>query len=520
MSAEQIKVVIVGGGTAGWLTAGVLASRFASKGAGSVEVTLAESADVATIGVGEGTWPSMRTTLQAMGISETDFIRECDVSLKQGSRFDHWVNGDSGHYYHPYSLPIAYSEFNLAPHWHEFRDQVSFADAVSQQSKLCDHRLAPKQISTPEYAFNVNYGYHLDAGKFAAFLRKHCVEKLGVKHVIGHVTRVSSLDNGDIDAIHTDDGGSLHAHLFVDCTGFAALLIGRHYKVQTNCLKKYLFNDSALTVQVPYENDNASIESHTLATAQSAGWIWDIGLPTRRGVGYVYASDYISDEDANDELRRYLELSIGETKAQEIDPRKLSFSPSYRQEFWHKNCVAIGLSAGFVEPLEATAIALVELSAKMLAEQFPSNRESMKIAAKRFNEKFAHRWLKITDFLKLHYVINQQNDNAYWQDHRAPESVPASLQDSLCQWRTQAPWHLDTPYIDEMFPSASYQYVLYGMGFETQKHEATLRSRDQDVSRAQKFFQENHKKVQQLLNSLPDNREFINKVNQFGLQKI
>jgi flavin-dependent dehydrogenase len=520
MSSEKNKVVIVGGGTAGWLTAGVLSSRFASEGVGSVDVTLIESADVSTIGVGEGTWPSMRATLKAMGVSETEFMRECDVSLKQGSRFDHWVNGKSGNYYHPYSLPISYSEFNLAPHWHDVRDQVSFADAVSQQSKLCDHHLAPKQITTPEYAFNVNYGYHLDAGKFALFLRKHCVDKLGVKHVIGHVSRVSNHTNGDIEAVHTDGGDALYASLFIDCTGFAALLIDKHYKVQSNCLRKYLFNDSAMTVQVPYDNDDATINSHTLATAQSAGWIWDIGLPTRRGVGYVYASAYISDEDANEELRRYLEASVGKNKAQELEPRKLSFSPSYRQEFWHKNCVAIGLSAGFVEPLEATAIALVELSAKMLADQFPTNRDAMKITAKRFNEKFAHRWQKITDFLKLHYVINQQDDNAYWQDHRKPESVPLSLQDSLQQWRTLAPWHLDTPFIDEMFPSASYQYVLYGMGFETQKQTSKLRTHDQDLAKAQTLFQENHKRTKQLLSSLPGNREFIDKVNQFGLQKI
>jgi tryptophan 7-halogenase len=199
MNDTVSRVVIVGGGSAGWLTAGVIAAEHVSASQPGVEVILIESPDVSPIGVGEGTWPSMRATLQAMGVSETEFIRECDASFKQGSRFSGWVTGANDSYYHPFTPPQNYHETNLAVAWQDLRGTVSFADAVSPQSHICERHLAPKQIATPEYAFNLNYGYHLDAGKFAVFLQRHCVQKLGVKHLLDHVTDINAGPFGFID---------------------------------------------------------------------------------------------------------------------------------------------------------------------------------------------------------------------------------------------------------------------------------------------------------------------------------
>lgn len=513
-------IVIVGGGTAGWLTAGVIACRYAADGETGVKVCLVESPDVATIGVGEGTWPSMRTTLQKMGISETEFIRECDVSLKQGSRFNNWVTGVEDYYYHPFSLPQGYGELNLAPYWQAVRDQVSFADAVSTQGRLCDRGLAPKQISTPEYAFQVNYGYHLDAGKFAEFLRKHCTEKLGVHHLSDHVQDVHTHPNGDINGVVTVNNGLVTGDLFIDCTGFSGLLIDKHYQVPFHSLTNTLFNDRALAVHVPYQNSDDPIASATLSTAQTAGWVWDIALPSRRGVGHVYASQFTSDDMAERELRRYLEPRVGRSKAHELSVRQIKFNPGYRETFWHRNCVAVGLSAGFVEPLEASALVLVEFAAKMIAEQMPANREVMDIAAKRFNDKFSYRWQQIVEFLKLHYVLNQRDDDGYWQAHRQRETVPESLQEKLMMWRHEAPWHLDTPHIDELFPSASYQFVLYGMGFVTLDSNRALRDAQQQLKKADELLRENAKRAGALLSAMPTNRELITKVAEFGFQKI
>jgi len=512
------KITIVGGGTAGWLTAGVIAAEHLTHSASGVEVTLVESPDVAPVGVGEGTWPTMRGTLKKMGISETDFFRECDASFKQGAKFAKWVSGDENDaYYHPLVLPQGYAEVNLVPFWQAQGENTSFADAVSFQGYLCEQGLAPKQNTTPEFAHVANYAYHLDAGKFSVFLQKHCTEKLGVKHVLDHVVAVNSASNDDIKSVSTKQHGDIHGDLFIDCTGFSALLIGKHYNIPFISKKHILFNDTALAVQVPYESADSAIASHTISTAQSAGWIWDIGLPTRRGVGHVFSSAHNSDEQAEQELRDYIRPSLG-AKADDIPVRKISFEPGHRKIFWHKNCVAVGLAAGFLEPLEASALVLVELSAAMISEQLPPSRDVMDIVAKRFNEKFLYRWDRIIDFLKLHYVLTQRKDTQYWIDNCRQDTIPKDLAELLQLWRYESPWHRDFTQVDEVFPSASYQYVLYGMGFKT--HSRATARRSDNAELAQFNFSKNKQLSKKLLAGLPTNRELINKIHQHGLQKI
>lgn len=520
MSDAVKRIVIVGGGSAGWMTAGIIAAEHVTGAASDVEVVLVESPDVSPIGVGEGTWPSMRATLQRMGISETDFVRECDASFKQGSCFRGWLQGGDESYYHPFSAPHDYQNTNLAPAWQAMSDRISFADAVSPQGQVSAHCLAPKQIVTPEYAFKLNYGYHLDAGKFSGFLQRHCVEKLGVTHLLDHVVCINSTPDGDIESLGTRACGLVPGDLFIDCTGFASLLLGGHYQVPFISKSHVLFNDSALAVQVPYPALDSPIASCTLATARSAGWIWDIGLPSRRGVGYVYSSAHSSDEEAAETLREYISPALGREVAAAAQLRKLVINPGFREKFWHRNCVAVGLSAGFLEPLEASALVLAELSAKMISEQLPVNRETMAIAASRFNRKFRHHWERIIDFLKLHYVLTRRTDTAYWRDHCADESIPSSLQELLSLWRYQSPWHYDTTLADEMFPSASFQYVAYGMGLQTCPRPYYQRTLDEAAAGAGRLFQENAQRTRQLVSALPGNRELINKILEHGLQKI
>ena len=516
MSRTIKKVVVVGGGAAGWLTAGTIAAEHDAHLESGIEVLLVESPDVATIGVGEGTWPTMRKTLSRLGIKETDFIRECDACFKQGTRFDGWHTGAEGdRYYHPFSLPQGYLTTNLVPSWQERRGQVTFADAVCVQSHLCERGLAPKQSSTPEYAFVANYGYHLDAGKFAIMLQKHCTGMLGVQHVLDHVTGVNSSDNGDIQSLSTKQHGNIEGDLFVDCTGFASLLLGKHYGVPFVSRKHNLFIDSALAVQVPYESENSPIESQTISTARSAGWIWDIGLSSRRGVGYVYSGEHISDAQAETELRAYIKPGMG-NEAESVSLRKIAINPGHRQEFWHRNCVAVGMSAGFLEPLEASALVLVELSAEMISQQLPVTRDTMDIVARRFNEKFRYRWDRVIDFLKLHYVLSERDDTDFWIENRDRTSIPESLQELLVLWERHFPVNSDFSQIDEVFSAASYQYVLYGMGFETLPGPATRRSLPRE--KTDTLFKENADMTRKLLSGLPANRELINTIKTSGLR--
>ena len=532
MNNDIKRVIIVGGGAAGWLTAGVLAAEHINLAVApsqrSLEVILIESPQVPTIGVGEGTWPSMRGTLKKMGISETEFMIECDASFKQGSKFIDWLHSpttassdkaplDSQSYYHPFSLPSHFNEINLAKHWQVHKQQVSFTNAVTYQGRLCDQGCAPKLISTPEYECNANYGYHLDAGKFAQFLQRHCCQKLGVKHIVDHVESISSQNNGDIAALNTKSNGSITGDLFVDCSGFKSLLIGEHFQVPFIEKKSVLFNDSALAVQVPYENQQSAISSCTHSTAKGAGWIWDIGLPSRRGVGYVYSSSHTDDDRAESELRSYLLSSISKAQAESASLRKITFNPGHRAHFWHKNCVAVGIAAGFIEPLEASALALIEQSAKMISEQLPQNRQAMEIVAKRFNKKFLQRWRQVVDFLKLHYVISQRDDSDYWRDNRDSASVPQSLQQQLALWQYQQPYSYDITETEALFPAASFQYVLFGMDFNSQPPRYIKQA---EQEKAMALFQQNNQRSQQLLSALPSNRALLDKVHQFGFAKI
>ena len=242
---------------------------------------------------------------------------------------------------------------------------------------------------------------------------------------------------------------------------------------------------------------------------------WDSGLPERRGIGHVYSSSHTSVEAAERELLAYVERTGGRIDG--AQPRRLSFEPGYRREFWHRNCVAIGLSAGFIEPLEASALALVELSAGMLSDELPATAEAMDIVRRRFNDFFTYRWERVIDFLKLHYVLSRRDDTEYWRDNRRGESIPDRLRELLVLWRHQPPSRYDLHRVEEVFPSASYQYVLYGMGFKPEPEGFTRRSDDPD--RADEYFREAAQLTRRLIDGLPSNRDLIDHIRQSGLPR-
>lgn len=513
------KIVIVGGGTAGWITAGELASKYQSLPQSEMlEIVLVESPNTPIVGVGEGTWPTMRGTLKRMGIRETDFIRECDATFKQGAKFAKWVTGaDDDAYYHPLDLPEGgFTQNNTAYDWLNGDREDTFTDAVCAQGKVCDMHLAPKNITTPEYEGPLNYSYHLNAGKFASFIRDHVIKNLSVKHIYADMTDVVFDEQGYVDSIATEQAGNIAGDLFIDCTGFRSLILGKAMNVEFIDCNDVLFIDNALAVQCPYLSNNDEIASHTISTAQEAGWIWDIGLSSRKGVGHVYSSRHTSKSKVEENLAKYV-TGLG-SNIDDLDVRHIPINSGYRKQFWKKNVVGVGLSAGFLEPLEASAIVLVEMSAQMIADQLPANRAAMKVVERRFNQVFHYRWARIIDFLKLHYCISKRDDNQFWIDNRDPETIPDSLIELLDLWKHQAPWHLDFSHKEEVFPSASYQYVLYGMGFETAKtfHGQTK----QDSEFYSKQRQINQARTEQLLGFLPTNRSLINKVYQYGMQTV
>lgn len=516
MSDKIDSILVVGGGTAGWLSAAILAKELNTI-AGGVKVTLVESPDIPIIGVGEGTWPTLRATLKGLGIEEAEFMRECDATFKQGAEFVNWIDTPtdwhSNSYYHPLAVVFNPSyDFNLGPYWVlGDADGVPYDLAVASQSNICNLGLAPKKITTPAYAALQEYSYHLNAHKFADFLMKFSTEKLGVKHIKANVTGVNQDEEGYLTSVDTDAVGCLEADFFIDCSGGRALLLGQALGIGWKSIHDVILNDTALAMQVPYSEPDTPIKTHTIATAHEGGWLWDIGLHNRRGIGCVYGSDYISDERAEELLRDY----VG-PQADDLEFRKIKMMLGYREKLWHKNCVANGMSAGFVEPLEASAIFLTDAAIKMLADQFPRKREAIDYASKRYNKIMRMRWERSIDFIKLHYCISRRRDTQYWVDNCDPKTIPGSLQNRLEHWRLHPPTKFDFEHSYEPFVLDSYLFVLYGMEFITElSHNASTFSRHKE---ARARFHAVNKTTEKLAKELPVQRELIEQVYKHGFQ--
>ncbi len=457
--AQRRRVLIVGGGTAGWLAACYLAKKLGTSQTGGLDITLIESPDIGIIGVGEGTFPTIRATLKAIGIDEATFLRECHATFKQGILFPDWrVKGET--YFHPFDPPFYNREaVDLVPYWllQDEAKRPPFAEAVTFQKPVADACRAPKWRHDRDFEGPLNYAYHFDAVRFAGLLSRHG-QDLGVRHLTGMVRDVRLSDDGGIAAIDTPEHGELTADVFIDCTGFRSELIGKALKVPFRGVRSTLFTDRAVAAQVPYARPDAPLPSYTISTAHEAGWTWDIGLHGRRGIGYVYSSDHASDDEAERTLRAY--IGPGDYAV-----RHIRFEAGYRERHWVKNCLCVGLSGGFLEPLESTGIVLIESAISKFTEFFPHDGP-VDVSAPMFNELITRRYETIIGFLKLHYCLSQRPE-PFWRDNANAASLPERLQDLLARWAHRPPGRFDFIIDNESFAHFSYQYILYGMGFRT-----------------------------------------------------
>ena len=510
------RILIVGGGTAGWLTAAYLAKFLGLSERSHIEVTVLESPNIGIIGVGEGTFPTIRTTLQFLGIDERRFIRETSATFKQGIRFVDWARTPVGdqhdHYIHPFEAPFYTEGTSLVPYWllQEAATRMPFAQAVTIQDRVVEARRAPKRSSDGAYTAPLNYAYHFDAIKFAKLLAERARE-LGVQHVEATLSSVSLDASGAIDHIDTLQHGSFKADLYIDCSGFRAELIGQALGAPFKSVRDKLFVDRALTCKLPLDHDrkprgtdDSTMESCTIATAHEAGWTWDIGLNGSRGIGCVYSSDHLSDDRAAEILRAY----IGPGH-EDVVPRSIEFAAGYREQQWVKNCVAVGLSAGFLEPLESTGLVLIEAAAGMIAEMLPHSGP-MQAPARRFNQLMTARFESIVNFLKLHYCLSQRQE-PFWRDNVNPASIPDQLTEYLEQWKLRPPGRFDFELDTETFAFFNYQYILYGMGYKTDLSAG--REDFPQVDEAQKLFAKIQRFGDRALADLPSHRALIQQIN-------
>jgi tryptophan halogenase len=268
--------------------------------------------------------------------------------------------------------------------------------------------------------------------------------------------------------------------------------------------------NSALVVQVPTK-ETEEIPPYTIATAHQAGWIWDIALTSRRGVGFVYSNNHMSDERAKEKLDYYLKGNPNK-----LSYRKIPLKVGFREKFWHKNCVSLGLAQGFLEPLEATSILLTDFAAGFLAERFPESSDQMPMLEDRFNHVMDYAWHRVVDFIKLHYCISDRNDSQFWRDNKNQSSISTTLKKRLALWQKFSPEKEDFFSKFEIFDYDNYLYVLYGMNFKTQLNESQLESNDK-----LKEHEEYIMKVSETINmQLPNHRELLNKIKQYGLQRV
>jgi len=446
-----LNIVIVGGGTAGWSTAAAIAGVVSQNVA---TVRLIESEEIGTVGVGEATLPHMKEFNDHIGVIEADMMQQANATFKLGIEFVDWGYKGSS-YIHPFGVhgqPIGGARFHhqwvrsmLNGHDSDLED-YSYPIVASRAGKFDFPSSDQNQISS-----TYSYAYHFDASLYARYLRRFA-ERRGVVRSEGKVTDVTlEGHSGDIASVTLENGESVTADLFIDCTGFRALLIGDALGTDYQDWSKWLPCDRA--VAVPCERQPGKLLPYTRATARDAGWQWRIPLQSRTGNGYVYASEFISDDEAANTLLSNLD------GAPQGDPRFLKFKAGRRVASWQKNCVAIGLSSGFLEPLESTSIYLIQQAITTLLSFLPRKNIDPALRAE-FNRLVDLEYDRVRDFLILHYYANNRDDADLWRYCRSME-VPDSLLEKLEFFRASG--HIET-YRNGLFTPASWLAVYVGQG--------------------------------------------------------
>ena len=448
-AAPLQSIVIVGGGSAGWMAAAALAHAVGN----SCTITLIESEAIGTVGVGEATIPPIRHFNQRLGIDEATFVRETQGSYKLGIAFVDW--GRLGHsYFHPFGQYGA--EFDSVPFYHHWMrehlegrvqgpiDDYSMCWAMAKAGRFAHPSPDRRMIQS-----TFDYAYHFDAGLYAAYLRRFA-EARGVKRTEGKVVDVGLRgEDGFIAAVTLDNGTRIEGELFIDCSGFRGLLIEEALEAGYDNWQHWLPCDRA--VAVPCER--GEFTPYTRSTAREAGWQWRIPLQHRTGNGYVHCSDFISEDAAAATLLANLD---GKPLA---DPRTLRFVTGKRRKFWDRNCVAIGLSAGFMEPLESTSLHLIQYGILRLIALLPDSTMSP-LLAREYNAQTTQEYERIRDFLILHYKASTRDDSELWR-YTAAMPIPDSLQYKIDHFRAHGMLVSDER---ELFANPSWIAVYLGQG--------------------------------------------------------
>lgn len=488
MNTEQTikKVVIAGGGTCGWIVAAALSKQLGKV----VDVTLVESDQIGTVGVGEATIPPMRVFHKLLGINEQEFMRETSATFKLGISFENW--GKKGENY-VHSFGVTGKDFYLG----EFHDFWLHGLRKGIDAPFGDYCYELKAAQANKFATSpqskINFSYHLDATKYGQFLRKFS-EKNGIKRLEGKITDViKDQQSGNINALILDSGKTIEGDLFIDCTGFKGLLIEDALHTGFEDWSHWLPCNSAIAVQT------ASIEEpvpYTRSIAHDAGWQWRIPLQHRVGNGFVFCDKYMSDDEA-------VALLLNNIEGKPInDPRVIKFRTGRRLKNWNKNCIAMGLSSGFLEPLESTSIHLFMMAIIRLMKLFPFGGITTELQNE-YNQQSAWEIENIRDFIILHYHVTQRDDSPFWRYCKNMD-VPDTLAHRIKLFRESGKaFQAD----GELFRVDSWIQVMLGQGImPEQYHHAVTMMSDKELHQ---FLNGYRKSINEAVSKLPSHDEFI-----------
>ncbi|AXR07591.1 tryptophan halogenase family protein [Salinimonas sediminis] len=449
-------IIIAGGGTAGWMAANLLAHQLAAH---PVRITLLESSDIATVGVGEGSTPTLKQFFRELGITDEQWMPACQATYKVGIEFRGW-SPQSGidSYRHPFISQLdSYSERPFQVNCHTRRlglDVTTRPDKFLFNSYLGQAGFSPS--TPPNFPFRIEYGYHFDAALLGAFLKQHALHQ-GVEHINCTIEAAQTHPDGSLKTLIDTKGQRHSADMFIDCTGFRGLLLQQTLKVPFEPFAANLFNNKAVVIATAAP---ARPQVETRSTALSSGWAWQIPLQHRTGNGYVYSDDYLSADAAETELRQHLRVVDGQAEA-----RHLSMKVGQVKQHWFKNCLALGLAQGFIEPLEATALHLVQLSINAFCKHYIKGNFTHQ-EADAFNQYIRGQFANVRDYIVAHYKLNTRHDSAYWVDNRNNMQLSEPLLQLLDTWYRgkDLAAHLQQRHQHSHFNSTSWHCLLAGYG--------------------------------------------------------
>jgi hypothetical protein len=507
------KVLIFGGGNSGWMTGAYLSQFLNIKNNPDIELTLIESPSIPAVGIGESSVPHIRSFLKALGFSEAEWLSACKGSVKLGTTFVNWSGKDKNDIWrNPFdSHSPEVKGFSLADWWtylHIKQGQESFPNNFSLSDFLMEKKKAPRLLEDKRnFTSDVEYAYHFDAKLHGNYCKRFAIAN-GLKHIVDTVKGVSVNLNGEIDYLHTEKNGEVHADLFIDCSGFKGELISRALNEPFIPYSDFLLCDRAVSIHVPHKGQN--LNPYTTSTALNSGWVWDIPLSDNTSYGYVYSNSFTSREKAEEELRQF----IGK-RASEIEAQHITLRAGRSRSLWVKNCVAIGLAGGFSDPLESTGLYLTQRGIEELVNYWPNTRSESFFMAE-YNRIMRAEHDTIKNFIALHYCTSSREDTAFWESNKNSLILPQEVKELLAIWKSgvlmKKTMHIPgKARLDAPFAVSNHQRLFTGMHYLPNKAPGTLGFHENtEVLKTIKSIQQ---KMSEEAERYPSHNEFVDSLN-------